>query len=509
MNAKWRTLENVKQGLGSISNAAVDYIKARHEQTRKDRLSEYIRQSLAKKDAEDGAVSTAPAAASPAATTPSAPPPAQGGGWDDMSNAAPPTHAPAPTIAPAVAPGATMSATEPFASGVSEPRPVSLGAQPLTSPIKRRESWTERFNLALAATDGDPGAAMKLVQDHQQLVEGANNAKYRQRTDPLTGDISVEKDAIVPGDSNKFSYTPMYGDDGTYGLYAYDPKNPSMAPFRVGGKPLPSTKTLPTIEDGKSTYSEKNAQTGKWESTGLERPQSSSMYTGGSFTDTTPEEQATWYELYHTRKEVPPFSSRDVEGRRAFVKGYTQYLKSQGLTPTEAAVDKITMDSFSGSLKSQQKMAGLMSSFVTNINKQIDQVKALYKRNDRTSLRLLNIPIVALRKIALGSGDEAVKASYLLEISSEIGKLSTGSSQSVAELSQGARERWDKIHDTNLSLANISTILDATREQANMRIQSVKEEIASTIEEMKKVGKRSPGIQTQKPASKFKILKVE
>ena len=77
-----------------------------------------------------------------------------------------------------------------------------------------------------------------------------------------------------------------------------------------------------------------------------------------------------------------------------------------------------------------------------------------------------------------------VKASYLLEISNEIGKLSSGASGSVQQLSDSAKEDWKKVHDVNLSMKDIMQIVNATRDQANMRMSTwrqAKEEVRSQI----------------------------
>jgi len=89
------------------------------------------------------------------------------------------------------------------------------------------------------------------------------------------------------------------------------------------------------------------------------------------------------------------------------------------------------------------------------------------------------MPIVALRRTAAGSGDEASVASYLIEISNEIGKLSTGSSASIRELSESAQERWNNIHDPKLTFEDMMKILRTTKVQANDRLRSA--EIAMDV----------------------------
>jgi hypothetical protein len=145
------------------------------------------------------------------------------------------------------------------------------------------------------------------------------------------------------------------------------------------------------------------------------------------------------------------------------------------------------------------KQEGPMSAFVGNINKQIEKVKQLYDNNDRIGLRLIDKPIRDLKVLAKGSGDEAVKASYLLEISNEIGKLSSGASASVQQLSDSAKEDWKKVHDPNLSFKEIMKVVNATRDQANMRLQSWREAKQEVRQTMMGIGGETPTVQTPNP----------
>jgi hypothetical protein len=144
-----------------------------------------------------------------------------------------------------------------------------------------------------------------------------------------------------------------------------------------------------------------------------------------------------------------------------------------------------TSDPLVGSLKNQEKIYGMMGGFVLNINKQINQVDTIMEKLNRLDVRALDMPLRELNTRIIGSGQEKVLQSYLMEISREIGKLSAGSSASIAELSVEAQKKWDSIHDPNLSLKQLKLILQATQEQANMRLDSSKEEIQITKGRMK------------------------
>jgi hypothetical protein len=184
-----------------------------------------------------------------------------------------------------------------------------------------------------------------------------------------------------------------------------------------------------------------------------------------------------------------PVNTRGLAGedRKLFAKEYAQWKVDNKYTPQDVALMKTDYKAGDMSLKNMTKQEAPMSAFVLNINQQIAKVEELYKLNDRVGLRLIDRPVRELRVIARGSGDEAVKASYLLEISNEIGKLSSGASASVQQLSDSAKEDWKKVHDPNLSFKEIMKVVNATRDQANMRMttwREAKQEVRKNIQSL-------------------------
>jgi len=174
---------------------------------------------------------------------------------------------------------------------------------------------------------------------------------------------------------------------------------------------------------------------------------------------------------------------------------------------------RIKLSSIKTSLSQQQKQRGMMGSFVKNLNKQIDRIDEVMKDViSRVGIRAVDLPKRELIRRFKGSGYENVLEAYMLEISNEIGKLSTGSAASIRELSTDAQERWAKIHDPNLSLKELKKILDETRLMANMRIDSTDEEIEETLDMLDNVRKPRGDIketEKEKPKRRFKILRVE
>lgn len=147
--------------------------------------------------------------------------------------------------------------------------------------------------------------------------------------------------------------------------------------------------------------------------------------------------------------------------------------------------------SLNSSLMQQQKNRGMMGSFVKNINDQVDRLSQI--GNDiigRVGVRALDLPIRELKTRFVGSGNERVFEAYMKEISAEIAKLSQGSAASIAQLPEENRKEWERIHDPNLSMRELITILNGTKEMANIRLQSVQSEIDYTVDKLSDVRSR-------------------
>lgn len=144
------------------------------------------------------------------------------------------------------------------------------------------------------------------------------------------------------------------------------------------------------------------------------------------------------------------------------------------------ALPQAAYKALSSSLRTQEKQRGMMGSFVRNLNKQITRVDEMGQELGRLGVRVLDLPKREAITRLKGSGAEKAYEAYMLEISNEIAKLSTGSSQSIRELSTDAQERWGKIHDPNLSINEMKKILSETRTMAQMRITSTDEELQFT-----------------------------
>ncbi len=179
--------------------------------------------------------------------------------------------------------------------------------------------------------------------------------------------------------------------------------------------------------------------------------------------------------------------------RAQFQREYADWNIGKGVTGAEAGAVGAEYKAKSMSVRNQEKIRGMMGGFVRNMDKQIVRVDDLFgKIVQRVGVRAMDYPLREIKTRAIGSGNEAIIEAYLLEISNEIGKLSTGSAASIQELSKEAQVKWAKIHDPNLSPREIKKILTETRHMGQLRLDSSDEEIKKTLNDMKNIDKNVP-----------------
>jgi len=215
----------------------------------------------------------------------------------------------------------------------------------------------------------------------------------------------------------------------------------------------------------------------------------------------TPEEIDVMGAHFNLTGQMPSVGrgKQSTKARLQIIKSATrQALARDPLAPPEQP-DKTPMDAALGMLGSQtdtkaiqgslnflERQLGAMGSFVANMESQVSKVKELSKDLKTFDTRFLNIPVRALRSRLVGSPLQSKYDMYLSEIESEIGKLATGSAASISELSVGAQERWAKIHDKNLSLDDMLSLLEETVHAARMREDSVQKQLDKTRGKMRR-----------------------
>jgi hypothetical protein len=158
------------------------------------------------------------------------------------------------------------------------------------------------------------------------------------------------------------------------------------------------------------------------------------------------------------------------------------------MTAQDMAVMKSDYKSGSMSLNNMRKQEAPMSAFVKNINTQVDYASELFKNLQRTDARLLNIPLRELRTKVKGSGLERTYELFMQEISAEAIKLASGSSASIAQIPEGNRKEWLRIHDVNLPLSEIMPVFEGTKKMANMRLSTWQDAKNIVRNELKAIG---------------------
>lgn len=178
--------------------------------------------------------------------------------------------------------------------------------------------------------------------------------------------------------------------------------------------------------------------------------------------------------MEHMIMNTPPVSVRGFSGsnRNRYDKEYQQWKVDTGFTPQMVAAMRASYKANDKSLSNMTKQEGPMTAFVKNINQQVDYAETLFKDLQRTDTRLLNIPLRELRTRVKGSGLERTYELFMNEISMEANKLAAGSSASIAQIPEGNRKEWTRIHDINLPLSEIMPVLKGTKKMANMRLST-------------------------------------
>jgi len=217
------------------------------------------------------------------------------------------------------------------------------------------------------------------------------------------------------------------------------------------------------------------------------------------FSKWSKEEKQWWFENQKATGQKPDLGAGGAssKARQQYTREYAAWNRGEGVRGIDAAVEgeafKADSAAFKASISQQQKQVGAMGSFVKNMGAQISRVDQLAKELSTFDTRLLNIPLRAVRGRVVGSPQQAKYDMYLAEIESEIGKLATGSAGSVSELSVGAQEKWAKIHDKNLSIKDMQSLLKETKHAGELRMKSVQEQLEETRKQQRNRGKTDVG----------------
>ena len=163
-----------------------------------------------------------------------------------------------------------------------------------------------------------------------------------------------------------------------------------------------------------------------------------------------------------------------------------------------------------GSLQTQERSYGMMQGFVLNLNKQVNRLQEITRDVKRYDERLLNVPLVQWRTRVKGTPYENIINMYVTEISTEMGKIASGASASISELSVQTRQKWESIHDLHLPIPGMIDVMKETAHAANMRVSSAKEAIDSTRKRLAGTETKAEGktvVERRKTASGKTLVK--
>jgi hypothetical protein len=403
----------------------------------------------------------------------------------------------------------TKDHTDPLASAVSFQQQEEQGQQAQAAEQKGLEVY---FNT-LKAIDSMPNldAATKTGLGKHLL---AQNPKYAPFADNLKFvDSKGVKAARMFQDGelkDPVSGQPLpAGYYETEGRWTGDAANPvqllsykqaeppkEVEPYKIG--------ELKEFQNGRTKVYREYAGKGKWNDRAdlgtatVDRPQQPTGHSGDGLSGMEPADIKHYAEIYNATGNLPSLGMGASPLRSAILKEASRIARGEGKSGADVAADASDNKALRASIQQQEKQRGAMGSFVRNIEKQVTRFEGMSQKLGSFDPRLLNVPLREVRGRIAGSPNQAIVEMYLTEISAETGKLASGATGSVAELSQGAREKWEKIHDPNLSMADLVTLLKETKHAGQLRMQSVDEELKSTRERL-----RGPKTPTDSSASQF------
>jgi hypothetical protein len=119
------------------------------------------------------------------------------------------------------------------------------------------------------------------------------------------------------------------------------------------------------------------------------------------------------------------------------------------------------------------KQYDTLDTFVNNLEGNFEKIKAATETIKRSDIRLLNIPYTEFEMRIKGNPNEANLRTAYTELSTEATKIANGAQQSIAEPSAGAQDRWNKLHDANLSASDIIEVAEFTKGLALQRREGV------------------------------------
>lgn len=147
--------------------------------------------------------------------------------------------------------------------------------------------------------------------------------------------------------------------------------------------------------------------------------------------------------------------------------------QEEGYDPLSASTKIPELKQLDSSITAQEKRYGAMQSFVGNMDRQYEKLKAIAEKIAAEDPRFMNVPRRAWNKYVTGSADQSKFDTYLADLSREAAKIASGSEASIGAMPVEEVKKWDSLHDPNLSAKDIIDVMGATLGTSHARFDEV------------------------------------
>lgn len=198
------------------------------------------------------------------------------------------------------------------------------------------------------------------------------------------------------------------------------------------------------------------------------------------------------------KKPIDARGNKNNELNRLAIIRAQEMQAEKGISVSDTFFNVKDREALTGSIGQQEKNYGMMRSYISNLKSQVDKTKELMDDLKlRTDIRIFNKPIDYVKRKLSGNPELAKYGLYLGEIQTEITKITSGATGSVAEPSEGAREKWEGIIDGSMSVNDMESLLTEVSHAADLRLKSVEEALQATRARRSEIGE--PQIKPEGP----------
>lgn len=194
-------------------------------------------------------------------------------------------------------------------------------------------------------------------------------------------------------------------------------------------------------------------------------------------------------EALNKEQKFKPYNM--IPGARANISNFdSDPNKTNKEIRAEAAETKADSDA----LAKQEGIYFNISSFIKNVNKQIDRTKDLAGKLQTFDAKLLNKPLREIRGNIVGSALQSSYDLYLTSLAAEAAKISEGGTGSVRAPTDTSQKKWEKILDPKLSLADMIELQNELKIDVDMKLDSQ----AETVDDIRRKLRGEPPAEPKK-----------